>query len=243
MLQSIKKLYGKKLRTPEGNIGHVEDFYFNDERWIVRYVVADTGTWLPGRAVLLSPHAFGKFRQEDDCLLISLTREQMEKSPLMEAHKPVSRHFEEEYFRYYGWPCYWQGGEIWGPQPSGRAAPPPHHLATKTASPGSRLPDAGDPHLRSNKALHGYHLETRDGPIGSVVDFMLDDRTWTIRHLVIETGHWLSGMEIAISPKHIEWISYRDSKVFVDMTKRVILEATEYHMPRLAFHNSRLSGD
>jgi len=240
MLLSVKQLYGKKLRTSEGGIGHVEDFYFGDQRWMVRYVVADTGSWLAGRSVLLSPHAFGHFLQQDDCLVVNLTREQMENSPAMEAHKPVTRQFEEEYFRYYGWPSYWQGGEMWGATAL-PVAPPPHFLATREPSPGGSSQDAGDPHLRSTKALHGYHIQTPDGPIGSVVDFMLDGKTWAIRHLVVEAGHWFSGMEIAISPKHVESISYTEAKVFVNVTKEIILDATEYHMPRLAYHDSRKS--
>jgi hypothetical protein len=78
MLRSIKKLYGKALGTVEGEIGHVKDFYFNDQHWVVRYVIADTGSWLSGRLVLISPHAFGDFHQDGDCLLVNLTREQIE---------------------------------------------------------------------------------------------------------------------------------------------------------------------
>ena len=59
MLQSIKQLYGEKLGASDGEIGHVKDFYLDDRNWAVRYLVADTGTWLPGRRVLLSPHAIG----------------------------------------------------------------------------------------------------------------------------------------------------------------------------------------
>ena len=55
------QLYRKKLRESDGDIGHVKDFYFNDQQWVIRYVIADTGSWLPGRLVLISPYAFGNF--------------------------------------------------------------------------------------------------------------------------------------------------------------------------------------
>jgi hypothetical protein len=58
MLRSIKQLYGDKLGASDGEIGHVKDFYFDDQSWVVRYLVADTGNWLSGRQVLISPHAF-----------------------------------------------------------------------------------------------------------------------------------------------------------------------------------------
>jgi hypothetical protein len=109
MLRSTRQLYGKTLGTAEGEIGHVKDFYFNDQHWVVRYVIADTGSWLSGRLVLISPHAFGDFHQDGDCLLVNLTQEQIENSPAIDSHKPVSRQYEEEYYRYYGWPFYWEG--------------------------------------------------------------------------------------------------------------------------------------
>jgi len=237
MLRSIKQLYGKKLGTSEGEIGHVEDFYFNDQHWVVRYVVADTGSWLPGRLVLLSPHAFGSFYQDGDCLLVSLTRQQIENSPPIDSHKPVSRQYEADYYSYYGWPSYWQGGEMWGiaglPM-----APLPQSLPGAQAGLDKHSHDE-DLHLRSTKALIGYHIQTPEGAIGHVTDFMMDDQSWAIRHLIVETGHWFSGKEITLSPQQIERVSYEESKVFVNVTKEAILDAREYHIPEVAYHDSR----
>ena len=95
MLRSIRQLYGKKLAASDGHIGHVKDFYFNDQRWAIRYVVADTGSWLSDRLVLISPRAFGNLHQGGDCLLVNLTRQQIENSPAIESHEPVSRQYEE----------------------------------------------------------------------------------------------------------------------------------------------------
>src|SRR6202142_4795417 len=114
MLRSVKQLYGDKLGASDGEIGHVKDFYFDDAKWAVRYVVADTGSWLPGRQVLISPHAFGSLHPAGKLLGVNLTRKQIEGCPLIESHKPVSRQYEEEYYRYYGWPFYWRGEALWG---------------------------------------------------------------------------------------------------------------------------------
>ena len=103
-----------KLGASDGDIGHVKDFYFDDQTWAVRYVIADTGNWLPGRQVLISPYAFGGLHQAGKVLRVNLPRKQIENSPAIESHKPVSRQYEEEYHRYYGWPDYWQGGGIVG---------------------------------------------------------------------------------------------------------------------------------
>src|ERR1035437_2504074 len=104
MLKSIKQLYGNKLGASDGEIGHVKDFYFDDQNWTVRYLIADTGSWLSGRQVLLSPHAFGAPQHDEKLLGVNLTRKQIEDSLLIELHKPVSRQYEEEYYRHYGWP-------------------------------------------------------------------------------------------------------------------------------------------
>ncbi len=236
MLRSIRQLYGKTLGTAEGEIGHVKDFYFNDQYWVVRYVIADTGAWLSGRLVLISPHAFGDVHQDGDCLLVNLTREQIENSPPIDAHKPVSRQYEEEYYRYYGWPFYWEGCGMWG-----LGGAPSTYLMPSEEKIDGKDHDRDDPHLQSTQALNGYHIQTGEGAIGHVTDFMIDDKSWEIRHLVIETGHWLSGKEIAISPEQIDRISYEDSKVFVNVTKEAILETPEYHVPLLgaAYHDTR----
>ena len=96
MLHSMKQLYGAKLGASDGNIGHVKDFYFDDQNWVIRYVIADTGSWLQGRQVLISPHAIARLDPGEKLLRVNLTREQIENSPLIETHKPVSRQYETE---------------------------------------------------------------------------------------------------------------------------------------------------
>ena len=114
MLRSTKQLHGDKLGATDGEIGHVKDFYFDDQNWAIRYLVVDTGSWLPGRQVLISPHSLGALDSAGKVLSVKLTRKQIEDSPSIDAHKPVSRQWEEEYYRYYGWPFYWQGDGLWG---------------------------------------------------------------------------------------------------------------------------------
>ena len=109
MLHNLKQIRGHKLAASDGAIGHVKDFYFDDKTWAIRYLVADTGKWLPGRQVLLSPHAFGRLDHDGKILAINLTRKQIENSPSIDEHRPVSRQYEQNYYNYYGWPTYWEG--------------------------------------------------------------------------------------------------------------------------------------
>src|SRR5664279_986053 len=157
MLRSISQLYGNKLAASDGEIGHVKDFYFDDQNWVVRYLVVDTGSWLLGRKVLISPHAFGRLHQAGKLLQVNLTRKQIEDSPSIESHKPVSRQYEEEYHRYYGWPFYWLGDGLWGmsgfPILESPAKSPPNGRVTA----GGPQPGRPDAHLRSAQAMNGYH--------------------------------------------------------------------------------------
>ena len=237
MLRSIKQLYGDELRATDGEIGKITDFYFEDRNWAVRYVVVDTGPWLSGRLVLISPHVFTNFDLDGVRRRVNLTRDRIQNSPGFDSHKPVSRQYEEDYYRYYGWPQYWKGDGLWG-----MSASPIMELTAKYRpdEPGSDYtpPKRADTHLRSTQALNGYHIQTEEGTIGHVIDFIVDHETWAICHLVIETGHWFSGKEIVISPNQIDRISYEESKVFVSVTKESILKAPEYHVPPWAFEDT-----
>lgn len=214
MLQNIKSLQGQKLTAHDGEIGHVADFYFDDKTWAIRYLVANTGTWLTDRLVLISPHSLGHPTEEGKTFPLNLTRQQIENSPSIETDKPVSRQYEIDYYRYYGLPVYWYGGSLWGASsypamlpfsPAGIEAEPPDH-------------EQDDLHLRSIKAVTGYALQATDGEIGSVSGFMLDDKTWMISELIAETGPWYSGKEVLIPHHKISRISYEKSKVYVDLT-------------------------
>jgi sporulation protein YlmC with PRC-barrel domain len=228
MLQSIKQLYGEKLGASDGEIGHVKDFYFDNQNWAVRYLVADTGTWLTSRQVLLSPHAFGGLDQAGKVLRVNLTRKQIENSPSIELHKPVSRQYEEEYYRYYGWPYYWQGDGLWGMSgfpilESPATATPRGHPA-----PIDVKHKRSDAHLRSAQAVKGYHLQASDGIIGHVCDFMMDDESWVIRQLVVKTGHRFTGKEVLIPVSKVARISYEESTVFVNLTKEAVEQSSAH---------------
>ncbi len=240
MLRSIKQLYGDELRATDGEIGHIKDFYFDDQNWAVRYVVVDTGTWLSGRLVLISPHVFTNFDLDGVRRGVNLTRKQIENSPDFDSEKPVSRQYEDDYYRYYGWANYWQGGGLWGIGAFPIVVPPPEERPSASASEAASWHKRGEAHLRSTQAMNGYHIQTDEGAIGHVIDFVVDHETWAICHVVVETGHWFAGKEIVIFPKQIVRISYEESKVFVSVTKEAILKAPEYPVPPWAFDEPAL---
>ena len=221
MLRSVQQLYGDKLGALDGEIGQVKDFYFDDQNWVVRYLVADTGSWLSGRKVLISPHALGKLERRGKLLLVNLTRKQIEDSPSIEVHKPVSRQYEEQYYRYYGWPYYWEGSGLWGMSGFPILELPTNPLPTERASANEQA-ERADAHLRSTQSVNGYHLQASDGVVGHICDFMMDDQNWAIRQLVIKTGHRFSGKEVQILASQVGRISYEESTVFVGLTRKAV---------------------
>ena len=145
-LQGTEEMYGDKIAALDGDVGHVKDFYFDDENWVIRYLVVDTGSWLTGRLVLLSPHAFGKLDQHEKTLHVKLRKLQIQDSPSIDSHKPVSRQFETEYYGYYGWPTYWEGDASGPAADGGRSrgpptVPPPGRQSSAQQPVDNRLPD------------------------------------------------------------------------------------------------------
>ncbi len=222
MLHNISEIYGDTLFAQDGEIGTAKDFYFDDNNWVVRYLIADTGNWLTGRMVLLAPHSFGDLDQLQKRLNIQLTRSQIEKSPSIDSHLPVSRQYEKEYYSYYGYPAYWDGGGMWG------AGGFPMILPTDIlAEKHTQFHHREDKHLQSTQAVRGYAIHAADGEIGHVSGFMVDEKSWAIRDLVIETGSWLSGKEILVPVSKVDRISYEESTVFITLTKEDIQRTPE----------------
>jgi sporulation protein YlmC with PRC-barrel domain len=221
MLHKIKTLTGYKLHSLDGEVGKIKDFYFDDKHWTVRYLVADTGDWLADRLVLISPHALGAVNEAEKCIDVDLAKKKIEASPSWNSDKPVSRQFEESYYGYYGWPAYWGGPFMWGTFPYiARNGDKPNEVNS-----GGK---AWDHSLRSTRAVTGYYIHAKDGEIGHVEDFLVDDDTWAIRYLIIDTQNWWTGKKILISPKWIERISWSESKVYVDLLRESIKQSPEY---------------
>ena len=211
MLRNVKDLRGYAIHATDGFIGKVDDLYFDDEAWVIRYFVVDTGGWLPGRKVLISPLAIGDPDWENRVLPVSLTKAKVEHSPNIDTRKPVSRQHETVYFGYYGYPFYWLGGAgSWG----------------AGASPGN--PVADDCHLRSCHDVTGHHVHATDGDIGRVADFLVDDQTWVIRDLVVDMGLWRIGHKVLVAPQRIRDVSWPDARVSVDLSREAVKGAPAY---------------
>jgi hypothetical protein len=221
MLINSKALNGYRLDSIDGEIGAAKEFYFDDQHWTIRYLVADTGSWLTGRTVLISPYALLGVNKAEHIISINLTKKQIEDSPPLSRDKPVSRQFEESYYGYYGWPEYWGGPYSWGPTPY-------IERDRERWNDRARNDKPWDPHLRSTRDVTDHHVEASDGEIGHVEDFIIDDETWTIRYLVVGTRNWWPGKKVLVSPRWIDRVSWTDSKVFTALSRESIKRSPEY---------------
>ena len=230
MLKNVTHLRDFALRALDGEIGKVDQFYFDDETWAIRYLVVNTGSWLSGRQVLISPFALGQTDWESKQLEVLLTRKQVEGSPDINTHKPVSRQHEADHLEYYGYPFYWEGPYLWGSMtdPAGLA------MQTSLVPEGSASrvgTEPADSHLRSTNVVTGYHIEATDGEIGHVEDFIVDTYTWAIQYIEVNTRNWWRGKKVLMSPHWIERVSWTDSKIYVDLSRETIKNSPEYVEP------------
>jgi len=221
MLFKTKTLKTYKLDSLDGEFGKVKEFYFDDHHWTIRYLVAETGNWLTGRQVLISPYALVAAIKADEHVAVNLTKKQIEDSPALDSDKPVSQQFEESYYGYYGWPVYWSGPLMWGLNP---------YIATNYEHREKPTQDekAWDPHLRSTDAVQGHHIQAMDGEIGHIEDFIIDDETWAIRYLVVDTNNWWPGKKVLVSPQWIDRLGWSESKVFFKLTREAIKQSPEF---------------
>lgn len=228
----------------------VNDFYFDDESWAVRYLTVDTGGWLGGRRVLISPFSVVRTDWQAKQLYVMLTKKQVKDSPDIDTHEPVSRQHEATYLRYYGIPNYWGGPNLWGQTftPAELMIPTPASTPTETQT-AKTVSESVESHLRSAQAVSGYDIEAADGEIGRVDGFVIDDEGWAIRYIEVATRKWWPGKKVLVSPTWIERVSWSNCAVYTTLSREAIQSApafvesapiTREYEDKLYFHYSRL---
>ena len=229
MLRNVKDLRGYAIRASDGVIGKVDDFYFDDETWAIRYLVVDTGSWLSGRKVLISPIALGHAGWMGRQLPVALTRAQVERSPDIDTRKPVSRQHEARVLRILRVSVLWGGAGLWGMGAYPGGLTTQGRIEEDLKAHGTHAtPTPDDCHLRSSNAVIGHHIKATDGDIGHLEDLLVDDHTWAIRHLIVNTSNWWGGQRVLIAPHSIKDVSWSEAKVSVDLTRQAVKDAPAY---------------
>ena len=227
MEHTIKSLSGFKIGALDGEIGNVSECFFDDMTWMVRYVVVHTGGWLMGRKVLIAPSALSAPDWENKLIPVKLTKAQVAASPDIDTAKTVSRQQEIELYEHYAWPYYGTAGaEFYG----GMTVPgiitymPP----ISNVNPNPKTPAEENPHLRSTREISGYGIHAVDGELGVVHDFIIDEKTWHILFLIVETGNWFSSDKVIISPEWITHVKWENSTVHVDVSMEEVKNSPKY---------------
>jgi sporulation protein YlmC with PRC-barrel domain len=239
MLRSMQELEEYTIAASDGTVGRVSDFYFDDRAWVIRYLVVDAGNWLKERRVLISPMSIGEASWVTRSLPVSISMEQVKNSPDIDTAKPVSRQHEMLYLGYYGYPYYWGGLGIWGDGPY-----PSMSMQDLPASPAGKADESererenadiiakrhahDDPHLRSCHAVSGYHVHASDGEIGHVKGFLVDEQTWAIRYIIVDTSNWWMGHLVLLAPQWFKDVNWADSSITVRMSRRAVKDAPLY---------------
>lgn len=228
MLRSMQELKTYAIGATDGEMGKVVDIFFDDQSWVVRYLVINTGSWLTGRKVLISPYAVQRADWDDKLLPVSLTKDQVKKSPDIDTDMPVSRQHEMAYADYYRYPYYWGGDGFWGDGLYYPIEPERSDAAELHAQAERARHQSDDPHLRSCLSVVGYHIHASDGDIGHVQSMLVDEETWAIRYLVVDTSNWWMGHKVLVPPEWINNVNWADSSVTIDLTRDTVQNSPRY---------------
>jgi uncharacterized protein YrrD len=230
MIRSVKEMKKFAVVATDGEIGSVDDFFFDDERWAIRYVVVNTGRLWSGRRVLISPVAVSRTEWGEGRLVLSISRERVHDSPGVDTHQPVSRRQERDYLDYYGYPYYWGHAGLWGAHAT-PMLPTPEQIAKQRAQSAEaerRAVDQGDAHLRSASEVSGYVIHALDGDLGHVTDVLFEDISWATRYLVVDTSSWWFGKHVLVAPEWITDISWVEGAVSVNVSRQLLKNAPPY---------------
>lgn len=225
MLHLARKIRGATIQATDGEIGTLDDFYFEEDRWTVRYLLVDTGKWFSGKRVLISPMSVkGAWGRAG--IPVGLTKSQVWNSPQIDWQRPLSRGTEAEVLKYYGYPWYWNGSNIWGAfeNPAALVAQPP----APTPMPEGPVVDIEKHHLRSTNESTGYHIHATDGEIGHVDDFLIGEESWRIRYLLIDTSNWVGGKSVVVRADAVERIDRERGALHVGATRDEIRKSRPF---------------
>jgi hypothetical protein len=197
-------MYGVRFEGIDGRVGVLYDLLFEDQGWSLRHFVVSLDRWFLGRQVLLDPEVIERREWPERRLRVRLTKEQVRHSPGADTDLPVARREAMAAAQVLVWEAYW-------------------------TSILDNMPELeGDPHLRSTKMLTGLHLHCTDGPLGHVEDFLIDDQTWSVRELVVDTRNWWPGKRVLIEPRLVEAIDWDDREIRLLLPREEVEERPAY---------------
>lgn len=230
MLISAKKLQGYQLQATDGEVGAIDDLLFDDQVWHIRFLVARLQKMLPwSEKVLINPLYLNKPDSAQHVLNVDLNQQSIRKSPPLSSSKPVSLREKERVFKSYGYADYWSTADL------GAAMPHSAPLIDEIRQEEDNQVSSDQAHLRSCRAVSGYHIHTLDGGIGHVDDFIIDAEHWTCAYLLVNTRNWLpGGRDVLISRDAVDAISWHKHQVKLTISTETIKRAPHFDVEKLS---------
>lgn len=230
MLRRIRELGTYRLHATDGDIGHLEQFYFDDRDWTINYFVLDIGSWLHGKKVLMSPIAITEVDNTTRTINASFTKQQVQESADVNTHKPVGLQQPHDYYLYFGWPHYVGLNAL--KESRIRSISGEEYQPERVEMSEHSFEPSYEEHLRSSKVVSRYNIMAVDGEIGQIEDGVVDDQTWTIRYLVVAVRNWWSATKILLPTDCILWMSWAESNAYVSLTRKRIATAPVFDPER-----------
>ncbi len=226
MLHQLDTLLRLPIEASDGDIGRCRDFLFDDRDWLVRYLVVDTGKWLPGTRVLVPSPLIEEVDLLKERVPVKLTREQVRQSPPLDTHAPVSRQYEIQLADHYQTLYWWVGPGSYG------GFPTPATVSAKPRSKGMDLSEPDEPHLRSYREVRGYGIQAADGSVGHLEGLLVDDDDWSLPFLVVDTRNWLPGRKVVLSRRRAAGISWHERSIRLNRTRAEVEAAPDIELDR-----------
>ena len=225
MVRSLKSLSLFSLGGIDCEIGKVKDFYFEDDSWIIRYCIVDTGDWLPGKKVLISVQSLISPDWENEILETNLSLGQIKSSPDIETDVPVSRQQELKLYKHFPWRIYWGPGM----GSKGSLMPLTESVKAALANDSEFHKVEPNPHLRSSDKLIGYGIQALDGDAGKLTDFVVDTDRWEVDYLIVDVGSWLSAEKVLLPVNCVNGINWATSTIHVSISKEAVLNSPDFN--------------
>ena len=223
MLIKAKQLIGCKVHATDGFIGEIKTLYFESSQWIVRYFALEGNA----RRFLIPATLFPMQNFSSSDLSLNLRKDQINNSPDIDLSQPLSRLSESTLASYYNIPSYW--GPVTREEevlqvPSEGTMIISHVTGSDIAvgAAGELLVVEQAANLYSTDEIFGFEAQAIDGDIGPVEDVMIDDYSWEMRYLIVDSARLLPGRKVLLSPQWIDSVNETDRKIRVNVTKNTV---------------------
>ena len=229
MIRSLTIMMELAAYSADGLLGKIDDVYFDEYGWTVRYFLTRTRNEALGDAHLLSPIAMQAIDEEFGALRFNQTARQIEAAPRHDTEVPISRRYESAYYAHYGWPCYWVGSRLWAQAASAFELFHPDtdtEVEIRTAIEDSN----DDPKLRSTNEILTYELVANDETrLGNIADLLVDEWSWQVRFLAVTLDRLMvPTRNTLLPPAWISRIDWHQRALLAELPPTAIEEAPKY---------------